>query len=162
MHTVLQVLSALQTYLHCAAGKIALCFSIDVFSRSCIFFRHNHFFPPSFPSPTVLLQLHLEICLKDLQEDFMGTEVKISDPVVSYRETVSAESNTICLSKSPNKHNRLYLQACPLEAGIPEDVEESRLNPRDDAKVRGSLFLSLSAFLYSLLRVTAASSARVY
>lgn len=80
-------------------------------------------------------QLHLEICLKDLQEDFMGTEVKISDPVVSYRETVSAESSQQCLSKSPNKHNRLYLSACPLEQGIPEDVEEGRLNPRDDAKV---------------------------
>jgi elongation factor 2 len=26
-------------------------------------------------------ELHLEICLKDLQEDFMGCEVKISDPV---------------------------------------------------------------------------------
>ncbi|CAN0108151.1 unnamed protein product, partial [Ectocarpus sp. 12 AP-2014] len=81
-------------------------------------------------------ELHLEICLKDLQEDFMGTDVKISEPVVSYRETVSAESSTQCLSKSPNKHNRLYLSACPLESGIPEDVEEGRLNPRDDAKTR--------------------------
>ncbi|CAM9948175.1 unnamed protein product [Pylaiella littoralis] len=82
-------------------------------------------------------ELHLEICLKDLQEDYMGgTDVKISEPVVSYRETVSAESSTQCLSKSPNKHNRLYLSACPLESGIPEDVEEGRLNPRDDAKTR--------------------------
>lgn len=87
-----------------------------------------------------LPQLHLEICLKDLQEDYMGgTDVKISEPVVSYRETVSAESSQQCLSKSPNKHNRLYLSACPLESGIPEDVEEGRLNPRDDAKVSTSL-----------------------
>lgn len=71
-----------------------------------------------------------------------GTEVKISEPVVSYRETVSAESSTQCLSKSPNKHNRLYLSACPLETGIPEDVEEGRLNPRDDAKVGLSAVLS--------------------
>ena len=52
-------------------------------------------------------ELHLEICLKDLQEDFMGTEVKVSDPVVSYRESVGATSAQTCLSKSPNKHNRL-------------------------------------------------------
>lgn len=65
----------------------------------------------------------------------MGTEVKISDPVVSYRETVSAESSQQCLSKSPNKHNRLYAVASPLEQGVPEDVEGGRLNPRDDAKV---------------------------
>ncbi|CAI9759607.1 unnamed protein product [Fraxinus pennsylvanica] len=34
-------------------------------------------------------ELHLEICLKDLQEDFMGgAEIVKSDPVVSFRETV--------------------------------------------------------------------------
>merc|ERR1712127_1158575 len=52
-------------------------------------------------------ELHLEICLKDLQEDFMGCAVKISEPVVSFREAVTEESNQVCLSKSPNKHNRL-------------------------------------------------------
>ncbi|TPP48135.1 Elongation factor Tu GTP binding domain family protein [Leishmania donovani] len=35
-------------------------------------------------------ELHLEICLKDLQEDFMnGAPLKISEPVVSFRETVT-------------------------------------------------------------------------
>merc|ERR1712241_543686 len=34
-----------------------------------------------------------------------------SDPIVSYRETVSEESNQTCLSKSPNKHNRLFMKA---------------------------------------------------
>ena len=39
-----------------------------------------------------------------------GAEIRISDPVVSFRETVQAMSSHICMSKSPNKHNRLYLQ----------------------------------------------------
>jgi elongation factor 2 len=53
----------------------------------------------------------LEICLKDLQEDFMnGAKLKISEPVVSFNETVTAESNMMCLSKSPNKHNRLFMK----------------------------------------------------
>merc|ERR1719487_2997524 len=51
-------------------------------------------------------ELHLEICLKDLQEDFTGIELKISDPVVSFRETVVSTSEQDALSKSPNKHNR--------------------------------------------------------
>merc|ERR1712137_830974 len=34
-------------------------------------------------------ELHLEICLKDLQEDFMGVELRISEPVVSFRETMN-------------------------------------------------------------------------
>lgn len=56
-------------------------------------------------------ELHLEICLKDLQEDFMGgAEIRISDPVVSFRETVTQQSTKTVMSKSPNKHNRLYLQ----------------------------------------------------
>ena len=56
-------------------------------------------------------ELHLEICLKDLQEDFMGgTEIRVSDPVVSYRESVGDKSNQTCLSKSPNKHNRLFAE----------------------------------------------------
>ena len=39
-----------------------------------------------------------------------GAEIRISDPVVSFRETVQLQSDHICMSKSPNKHNRLYLQ----------------------------------------------------
>lgn len=81
-------------------------------------------------------ELHLEICLKDLQEDFMGTEVNISDPVVSFRETVNGESFEDCLSKSPNKHNRLYCRADPLEDGLADAIEEGDVNPRDDVKTR--------------------------
>lgn len=42
-----------------------------------------------------------------------GAEIRISDPVVAFRETVTATSDHVVMSKSPNKHNRLYLQACP-------------------------------------------------
>ena len=31
--------------------------------------------------------------------------------LVGFRETVLEKSNQTCLAKSPNKHNRLYLQA---------------------------------------------------
>merc|ERR1712085_203580 len=56
-------------------------------------------------------ELHLEICLQDLQQDFMGTEVKVSEPVVAFRETCNGKSEQTCLSKSANKHNRLFLTA---------------------------------------------------
>ncbi|MEJ1277489.1 hypothetical protein NN561_008406 [Cricetulus griseus] len=59
-------------------------------------------------------ELHLEICLKDLEEDHTCIPIKKSDPVVSYRETVSEESNVLCLSKSPNKHNRLHMKGLGL------------------------------------------------
>jgi len=82
-------------------------------------------------------ELHLEICLKDLEEDHAQIPLKKSDPVVSYRETVSEESSIMCLSKSPNKHNRLFMRACPMPDGLAEDIEDGKVNPRDDFKIRG-------------------------
>ncbi|KAL2642591.1 hypothetical protein R1flu_010178 [Riccia fluitans] len=85
-------------------------------------------------------ELHLEICLKDLQEDFMGgAEIVVSDPVVSFRETVMEKSNHTVMSKSPNKHNRLYLEARPLEEKLPEAIDDGRIGPRDDPKVRSKI-----------------------
>merc|ERR1712096_345250 len=84
-------------------------------------------------------ELHLEICLKDLEEDHAGIPLKKSDPVVSYRETVTETSDRMCLSKSPNKHNRLFMKARPLDEGIPEDIDDAiaEMTPRTDAKIRG-------------------------
>jgi len=81
-------------------------------------------------------ELHLEICLKDLEEDHACVPIKVSDPVVSYRETVSAESNQICLAKSPNKHNRLFMKAVPMPDGLPEDIDKGEVYPNQDLKTR--------------------------
>ena len=81
-------------------------------------------------------ELHLEICLKDLEEDHAQIPIKTSDPVVSYRETVTEESGIMCLSKSPNKHNRLFMKATPLQDGVAEDIDKGDINPRDDFKAR--------------------------
>ena len=69
-------------------------------------------------------ELHLEICLKDLEEDHACIPLKKSDPVVSYRETVSSESKQTCLSKSPNKHNRLFMRATAFPEGLAEDIDK--------------------------------------
>jgi len=81
-------------------------------------------------------ELHVEICLKDLKEEYAQCDFSISDPVVSYRETVQQESNIMCLSKSPNKHNRLYMKAQPLEDEVSNLIEEGELGPKADPKER--------------------------
>jgi len=82
-------------------------------------------------------ELHLEICIKDLVEEYMGgAEIKVSEPVVSFRETVTAESSETALSKSPNKHNRLYVTARPLEEGLPTAIDNGAVSARDDPKTR--------------------------
>jgi elongation factor 2 len=62
--------------------------------------------------------------------------LKKSDPVVPYRETVSAESSIVALSKSQNKHNRLYVKAMPLGEELTKAIEDGKVNPRDDFKIR--------------------------
>ena len=75
-------------------------------------------------------ELHLEICLNDLQNDFMkGAPIKISDPVVSYRETVTAKSTQTALAKSPNKHNRLYMDCEPMTPELQKDIEDAKIVP---------------------------------
>jgi len=81
-------------------------------------------------------ELHLEICLNDLENDHAGVPLIISDPVVQYRETVQSKSSITALSKSPNKHNRLYMVAEPMDEELAGAIEAGKIAPRDDFKAR--------------------------
>jgi len=84
-------------------------------------------------------ELHVEICLKDLKEEYAQCDFTVSDPVVSYRETVMEESHMMCLSKSPNKHNRLYMKAQPMDEEVSTKIEEGELGPKADPKERAKI-----------------------
>jgi len=91
-------------------------------------------------------ELHLEICLKDLQEDFMkGAPLTTSDPVVTYMETVTTESVEV-LSKSANKHNRLFCVATPLSDEICALFDENVVGPGMDPKDRSKILREHPAF----------------
>jgi len=81
-------------------------------------------------------ELHVEICLKDLEEEYAKCPIKKGDPVVSYKETVVGESSQVCLSKSPNKHNRLHCTAAPLGDELSNDVEDDKIGAKQDPKER--------------------------
>jgi len=85
-------------------------------------------------------ELHVEICLKDLKEEYAQCDFTIGDPVVAYRETVQEESTVMCLSKSPNKHNRLYMKAQPIDEEVARKMEDggeasSKAEPKEKAKM---------------------------
>ena len=80
-------------------------------------------------------ELHLEICLKDLVEDYAKIEITKSDPVVPYKETVTTKSSQVCMAKSPNKHNRLYVIAEPLNEDLVVEIENGNIRAADDLKV---------------------------
>jgi elongation factor 2 len=83
-------------------------------------------------------ELHLEIVLHDLQELFLNNiPLKISEPVVSYRETIRKESSIMALAKSPNNLNRLFAMAKPTPSGLTEAIDRKDVQPQDDYKTRG-------------------------
>ncbi|EJD34897.1 P-loop containing nucleoside triphosphate hydrolase protein [Auricularia subglabra TFB-10046 SS5] len=83
-------------------------------------------------------ELHLEICLKDLEEDHARVPLKRSTPVIAYRETVRVASTMTALAKSPNKHNRIYAVAEPL-GDVTEAIESGIVAPVADLKARARI-----------------------
>ena len=81
-------------------------------------------------------ELHVEICLKDLEEEFAKCPIKKGDPVVSYKETVTEESDKVCLSKSPNKHNRIFCKAAPIGDELSNAIEADTISSKQDPKIR--------------------------
>ena len=63
-------------------------------------------------------ELHLEITVYRLEEE-EGIKVTVSEPIVVYRESISSDNKGRSFEgKSPNRHNRFYIETEPL----PEDV----------------------------------------
>ena len=82
-------------------------------------------------------ELHIEICLKDLEEEYAKIPIIKSDPVVSYKETVTIEEKSeTCLAKSPNKHNRIQINSSMLGSELTEKVEDETLGPKAEVKAR--------------------------
>jgi len=77
-------------------------------------------------------ELHVEICLKDLEEDYAKCPLKKGDPVVTYMETVTEESDRQCMSKSPNKHNRIHCTAAPLGDELSKAIEDGDVSDKQD------------------------------
>ncbi|MDW8021008.1 MAG: elongation factor EF-2 [Nitrososphaerota archaeon] len=75
--------------------------------------------------------LHLEIALTWIAK--AGIEVVASKPIILYRETIS-KGGRIFEGKSPNKHNRIYMQVEPLEDEIIELIRRGELFNEMDRK----------------------------
>ncbi|RLI42529.1 elongation factor EF-2 [Candidatus Bathyarchaeota archaeon] len=71
-------------------------------------------------------ELHLEIAVKFLRDYGGGMEIVTSRPIVVYRESVAGQG-AIAMAKSPNKHNRFWIQVEPLEEKVIEMIEKGDL-----------------------------------
>ncbi|HET7345045.1 MAG TPA: elongation factor EF-2 [Nitrososphaeraceae archaeon] len=59
--------------------------------------------------------LHLEIATSLLQE--AGLDITTTQPLINYRETIRSKAGPI-MSKSPNKHNKIFMRVEPLDEKI--------------------------------------------
>jgi len=79
-------------------------------------------------------ELHLEICLRNLVEEYAKIEIIKSEPIVPYKETITAKSSIVCLAKSANKHNRISIVAEPLQEELVESIEKGLFDYDKDYK----------------------------
>jgi elongation factor 2 len=68
-------------------------------------------------------ELHLEITEYRIRKEY-GVDIVTSEPIVVYRESVGKKSQQKFEGKSPNKHNRFYIEVEPL----PEDIVKALYN----------------------------------
>ncbi|MGZ4857817.1 MAG: elongation factor EF-2, partial [Methanobacteriaceae archaeon] len=80
-------------------------------------------------------ELHLEIITYRINEK--GVEIETSEPIVVYRETIAGSAGPV-EGKSPNKHNRFYIEIEPLNesvynAIVDGDIKEGRVKGKEMA-----------------------------
>ena len=75
--------------------------------------------------------LHLEIATSLLQES--GLEITTSQPLINYRETIRNKGGPV-MSKSPNKHNKIFMRVEPLDEDIIDMIRNGKLREDMDKK----------------------------
>mmetsp|Transcript_5129 Transcript_5129/g.9437 ORF Transcript_5129/g.9437 Transcript_5129/m.9437 type:complete len:902 (-) Transcript_5129:250-2955(-) len=87
-------------------------------------------------------ELHLQICLKDLAEQYMkGAPIVEGQPVVSFCETITSETPKDIVGKSANKHNRLYITASPMSKILVDLIDEGVISANQDFKKRARIIV---------------------
>lgn len=77
-------------------------------------------------------ELHLEITTYRIVNDFK-IEINQSPPIVVYRESVKGKSE-VFEGKSPNKHNRFFVEVTPLEKPIIDAIKTGEISV--DGKIK--------------------------
>jgi elongation factor 2 len=75
--------------------------------------------------------LHLEIATSLLQE--AGLDIVTTQPLINYRETIRAKAGPI-MSKSPNKHNKIFMRVEALPDDVLEMIRTGKLKEDMDKK----------------------------
>ncbi len=85
-------------------------------------------------------ELHLEVTAYRMQE--AGLKVKMSKPIVIYRETISHDyKGPPVMGKSPNKHNRLWVTVEKLSEEVIEAIKTGKINEMQSRDERQKILM---------------------
>ncbi|PFH62636.1 hypothetical protein XA68_12710 [Ophiocordyceps unilateralis] len=79
-------------------------------------------------------ELYMDCVLHDLRRLYADMDIKVSDPVTRFCETVVETSATKCYAITPNKKNRVTMVAEQLDKGIASDIETGVVKIRDPVR----------------------------
>lgn len=85
-------------------------------------------------------ELYMDCVLHDLRKLYSEMELKVSDPVTRFCETVVETSAIMCYAMTPNKKNKITMIAEPLDDGIAEDIEAGHVKIKDPIRKVGQFF----------------------
>jgi elongation factor 2 len=87
-------------------------------------------------------ELHLEITAYRMQE--AGLKVKLSKPIVIFRETISHDyKGPAIMGKSPNKHNKLWITIDKLSDEVIEAIKSDKISDMQSKDERTKVLRSL-------------------
>ncbi|KAH0593998.1 hypothetical protein MHUMG1_08321 [Metarhizium humberi] len=85
-------------------------------------------------------ELYMDCVLHDLRRLYADMDIKVSDPVTRFCETVVETSATKCYAITPNKKNKITMVAEQLEKGISTDIETGAVKIRDPIRKTAKFF----------------------
>lgn len=77
-------------------------------------------------------ELYMDCLLHDFRILYSGIEIKVSDPMVKFNETLDGHSKIKLITKSNNGKNSISIIAEPLDAEIIRDIKNGTLNINRD------------------------------
>ena len=80
--------------------------------------------------------LHLDVATHRIQD--AKVDIVTSEPLINYRETVRGSCEPI-MSKSPNRHNKIFMKVEPLEPNIANMLRTGEISDMKDKKVVAEL-----------------------
>ncbi|MCZ7385376.1 MAG: elongation factor EF-2 [Candidatus Methanoperedens sp.] len=84
-------------------------------------------------------ELHLEVVAGRIQRD-KHVEITTSKPLVVYRETISTHAGPV-EGKSPNRHNRFYVEVEPLSPTVIELIKNNEVSMRQPEVERRDILM---------------------